>query len=65
MKKIIELKNICEEINTECSKCSHKEECDNFTSIINDINYLQQIDIGIVPCNWSSDDIEIIKISLE
>ncbi|EGT3606816.1 hypothetical protein FKF97_10465 [Clostridium perfringens] len=62
--KILDLKYTCEKINIDCMKCNNNEECKAFEEIINDINYLQQKDMGIIPCNWSYDDIELIEESI-
>ncbi|MGU8354508.1 hypothetical protein ACV3NG_05570 [Clostridium perfringens] len=58
--KILDLKHACEKLSIDCTKCNNNEKCKEFEEIINGINYLQQKDIGIIPCNWNYEDIEII-----
>ncbi|MBS4893811.1 MAG: hypothetical protein KHZ90_08550 [Veillonella parvula] len=65
MKNILQLKNICDKNNIKCDFCGSKDDCKNFEEIINNINYLNQKDIGIIPSNWSCEDIDVIKDFLD
>lgn len=65
MVNITKLRETCERVNINCLECNVTEDCKELEMVVNDINYLYQKDIGIIPCNWNKEEVDLIEEELE